>query len=232
MANALKDRPAGAADAAPARRTSAALRLGGAVLVAVLAYAGADRALGLLPSWDAPLQEQTVVRERPALELALSDLSEYHAAQGSYQVMIDLEKDTPYVPGFVKGERTTYLAVGSVDGLVDFRDLGTDAVQVDGDAVTITLPAPRLGEAEIDLEHSRVVARDRGVIDRITGAVQDNPTSEREVALLAEDDLERAAADSDLRRRAEANTRTMLTGLARSFGYTDVTVRFDRDPGL
>ncbi len=74
--------------------------------------------------------------------------------------------------------------------------------------------------------------RDRGVIDRVGGLFSDNPTTEREVAMLAEDKIADAAADSDLRRRAEENTRDMLTGLARALGYTEVVVRFDAADGL
>ena len=229
MLNALQDRPRTVpAPAGPPRRRTP-LRVGGLVLASALALLGAGRALDALPHLSSPFSEQVVDRDRPALVLALADLSEYHAAQGSFQVVVDREEDTRFVPGFVKGERTTYLAVGSVDGLVDFRGLGEGAVQVAGTAVTITLPQPRLGQAVVDLEQSRVVARDRGLLDRVGGAFSDDPTSEREVALMAEGKIADAAAASDLLRRAEDNARTMLTGLARSFGYTDVTVRFDGD---
>lgn len=232
MVNVLLNRPASTSVTGhPRRHRGNGVRLGAAVIVGLLAFAGADRALGLLPSWDNPLQEQVIDRERPALMLALADLADYHAAEGSFQVIVDLEKDTPYVPGFVKGERTTYLATGTVDGVVDFRAVGAGAVQTQGQSVIITLPPPRLGDAAVDLEDSRVIARDRGVVDRITGALSDSPTSERDVALLAEDKLTDAAADSDLLLRAQDNTRGMLTGLARSFGYSDVTVRFDGNAG-
>lgn len=227
------DRPSSTLHAAPRRaRSRLPLAIGAAAVVAVLALVGVGRALDLVPGVGNPFAERVVEHDRPALELALSDLSEYHAAQGRYQVTVDLEKDTPWVPGIVKGERTTYLATGTVDGLVDFRDLGKDAVRVDGDAVTIVLPPPRLGEPVVDLDESRVVARDRGLVDRITGAFSDSPTSEREVAQLAEQDLARAAAESDLERRAQDNTRKVLTGLARSFGFPSVTVRFEDDPGV
>ncbi|MDQ3503580.1 MAG: DUF4230 domain-containing protein [Actinomycetota bacterium] len=231
--NVLQDQPADtpATSEQRPRLHGTAVRLGGAALIALLAFVAADRAMDLLPNWGNPLREQVIDRERPALMLALSDLNDYHAAQGSYQVVVDLERDTPYVPSIVKGERTTYLATGTVDGVVDFSALGADAVQIEGGAVTITLPSPRLGEAAIDLENSRVVSRDRGVLDRISGAFSDSPTSERDVALLAEDKLQDAAASSDLLNRAQDNTRNMLTGLARSFGYSDVTVRFDAAAG-
>ncbi len=44
---------------------------------------------------------------------------------------------------------------------------------------------------------------------------------------MAEDRLTAAAAESDLRERAETNTRAMLTGLAESLGVDEVEVRFD-----
>ncbi len=229
MVYAQQDRPA--SSSVSSRRTGTALRLGGAALVAVLAVAGADRALDLVPSVGLPEQE-VVDRSRPALQMAMADLSEYHAAQGSFEVVVDLEKDTPYVPDLVSGERTTYLAVGSVDGLVDFRALGEDAVQVQGESVTITLPQPRAAEPALDLEQSRVIARDRGLVERVSGTVSDSPTSDREVALLAETKLADAAAESDLLQRSQDSTRQMLTGLARSFGYADVTVEFDADGGV
>lgn len=235
MVNALQDRPVSASlPSVPpprGRRSRPAVVVAGAAALGLLVVAGVDRALDLVPSFDNPLQEKVIDHRSPALMLALDDLAEYHAAKGRFQVVVDLEKDTPYVPGIVKGERTTYLANGSVDGVVDLRGLEVGSVTTEGEAVVITLPRPRLGEPVLDLESSKVVARDRGVLDRIGGVLSDSPTSERDVALLAEDKLVDAAAESDLLRRAEDNTRSMLTGLARSFGYSDVTVRFDADAG-
>jgi hypothetical protein len=228
----LQDRPTASPSSPQRRRGGGGLRLAGAAVLAAVVVLGADRAMGLLPSLDNPLEEQVVDHSQgPALMLALSDLAEYRAARGSFQVMVDLERDTPYVPGFVKGERTTYLATGTVDGIVDFGSLGATAVQTEGRSVVITLPPPRLGEPALDLEQSQVVSRDRGLVDRVVGVLEDSPTSERDVALAAEEKLRAAAAESDIRARAQENTRSMLTGLAGSFGYTDVTVRFDADSG-
>jgi hypothetical protein len=198
-----------------------------AVLLGGLVVAGADRALDALPGVALPFEQEVVDRSRPALLESLADLDDFHAAKGSFQVVVDLERDVRYVPSALAGDRTTYLAVGSVDALVDIGSLGDDAVQTDGTAVTITLPEPRLDEARLDLAESRVLDRDRGVLDRVAGALSDEPTSERAVALLAEDKLTAAAAESDLLERAEAGTRAMLTGLAGSFGYDDVTVVFE-----
>ena len=231
MAPALLDRPA--RSSAVAGRSRRALLVPALALLGVLVVAAlALRAVGGWPSL--PFSTQEVDRSAPSLLTSLADLEEYHAATGTFQVVVDLEKDVRWVPSLISGERTTFLATGSVDAVVDFTGIGSSAVKVDEQArsVVFSLPAARLDEADVDLEHSRVLARDRGVLDRVGGMFSDNPTSERQVAALAEDKLDAAAAESDLRRRAEQNTREMLTGLARSLGYTDVEVRFDAGSGL
>ena len=198
------------------------------VLLVVLVVRG-------LPSWPGlPFGEETVDRSTPTLLTSLAELKEYHAATGTFQVVVDLERDVRFLPSLISGERTTFLAQGTVDAIVDFNGLDGSAVTTseDGRSVTFSLPPARLDEADVDLENSRVLDRDRGALDRIGGLFSDSPTSERKVAALAEDKLDAAAAESDLRRQAEENTRDMLTGLARSLGYTEVIVRFDAADGL
>ena len=69
--------------------------------------------------------------------------------------------------------------------------------------------------------------RDRGLVERVGDALGDNPVDDSELYALAEDRLATAATQSDLRERAETNTRDMLTGLARSLGVQQVEVTFD-----
>ena len=229
MTHSLLDRPVRDAGATSTGRS----RIVPALLVVVVLLLGALLVRGL--GWPGlPFGSETVDRSTTPLLTSLADLEEYHAATGSFQVVVDLEKDTRWVPSLIKGERTTFLATGSVDAIVDFTGLDGRAVEVseDGRAVTFTLPPARLDEADVDLAESRVLSRERGLLDRVGGLFSDNPTGEREVAALAEGKLDAAASASDLRVTAEENTRAMLTGLARSLGYTDVEVRFDADAGL
>ena len=179
-----------------------------------------------------PFAERTVDRSPPVLLKAIEDLSVYKAATGNFQVLVDLEKDAPLLPPLVKGERTLFLAAGNVDAEVDFSSIGKQAIKVgeDGHSATITLPRPRLAPAHLDTTNSRVVSRHRGILDRIGSVFSDNPTSERELYLLAERKISEAATQSDLVSRAEQNTRTMLQGMLRPLGYTSVTVVFTEPP--
>jgi hypothetical protein len=204
------------------RRRLVAAGIGAAVVVPLVGVAW-DRVTG----WS-PLEQDVVDRSTPPLLLALDDLDEYHAATGSFQVVIDQERDTPYVPSAISGERTSLLATGSVDAYVDFTDLGTDGVRLspDGTSATITLPAPRLDTPQVDVANSRVLDRDRGLLDRLGDAVADEPVDDTALYAAAGEQMAAAAGSSDLRARAEENTRAMLTGLGAGFGVPTVTVTF------
>ena len=215
---------------APRRRRRVPLRLiaagaGAAVLVPV-----GMQVAGWLP--EDPFGRDVVDRSTTPLLLALQDLEEYHAATGTFQVVVDREVDTRYVPSVISGERVQLLATGTVDAYVDFGTLDDGAVTLsaDGTSATIELPAPRLDEVRIDPDESRVLDRDRGVFDRIGDAVEDDPVDDSALYAMAEDRLAAAAGESDLRERAETNTSAMLTGLATSLGVDEVAVAFAETP--
>jgi hypothetical protein len=195
--------------------------------VAVLNLTG----LRLWPSLPNPFATRRVDRSPPVLLKAIEDLAVYKAAKGNFQVVVDLEEHTGFIPRALKGERTLFVAGGSVDAEVDFSTIGEGAIKVspDGQRVEVTLPRARLTEARIDPAQSRVFSRERGLLDRLGSVLSDNPTSERELYLLAQQRMQAAAADSGLLAQAEENTRAMLESMLRSLGYREVTVTF-RDP--
>ncbi len=207
------------------RRGLGSLVLAGAAIVAALLLLPA-----LIPSLN-PFRERTIDRSQPALLKSLENLSEYRAATANLQVVVDVEEDTSLLPSFVKGERTLFVAAGSVDAAVDFSGLSRDprAVQVSDDrrSATITLPAPTLSDPRIEPDRTRVYDRDRGLLDRVEDAFSDRPGDEQPLYQLAEDKLREAgAAEPELRRTAERNTRAMLEGMLRGLGFERVEVRF------
>ena len=218
----------------PPRRRLRAVRLAAAVLLVVvlaLTVAGLS-GLRLWPSFPNPFASRQIDRSQPVLLEAIVDLEVYKAATGNFQVVVDLEESSRGIPLVVKGQRTLFVAGGSVDAEVDFSGLDEGAIKVSGEdrrRVEITLPRARLTRARVDPDQSRVFSRERGLLDRLGSVLSDNPTSERELYQLAEDKMEAAAAQSDLVGRAEQNTRAMLESMLRSLGYRDVTVTF-RDP--
>jgi hypothetical protein len=200
------------------------------VLLALLAVSTLG-GLRLWPSFPNPFAARETDRSQPVLLKAIEDLEVYKAATGNFQVVVDLEEGSRGIPLIIKGQRTLFVAGGSVDAEVDFSTMAEGAIKVspDGERVEITLPRARLTQARVDPAQSRVFSRERGLLDRLGSVLSDNPTSERELYQLAQAKMQAAAAQSDLVARAEQNTRAMLVSMLRSLGYTDVTVTF-RDP--
>jgi len=194
------------------------------VAVAIIALVGAVGSIN-------PFEEETKDRSGPALLKSLEDLSEYRAASANLQIVVDVERDNKLLPGFIRGERTLFVAAGTVDAAVDFSGLSKSggAVRVSDDrkAVAITLPAATLTEARLDPARSRVYDRDRGLFNRVEDVFTDNPADEQPLYELATRKLAEAAkADPELRKRAQENTQRMLEGMMRGLGFERVTVTF------
>jgi len=181
------------------------------------------------PSFDNPFRTETVDRSSPVVLEAIQDLQRFEAASGHFEVIVDVEKDTRFVPSAIRGERVLFVAVGTVDAGVDFSGLDDNAVDVSSDRTRVTLELPRavLFGARVDPERSYVYDRDRGLIDRVASIFRDNPTSERELYVLAEDKLVAAAqSGSGLLARAERNTHATLVALLRALGFEQISIRF------
>ena len=76
------------------------------------------------------------------------------------------------------------------------------------------------------MEQSHVMNRDRGLINRIGGMFNDNPTSEARLFGEAEDKIAAAATQTELVERAQTNVTQTLTALIRALGYENVAVTF------
>ncbi|GGM11434.1 MULTISPECIES: DUF4230 domain-containing protein [Micromonospora] len=200
--------------------------LGGAA-VAVVVLLGVQTT-GLLPSFRNPFSQEQTDRSQPPLLKSIQDLSRYVAAEGNFQVVVDLQNDRRNVPDFLLNERTLFVGSGSVEAYVDFGKIAEGAIVVsdDGKTAEIKLPAPQLGQTNLDMEKSYVVAQERGLLNRIGDLVEGDPNRQQQVYRMAEERITTAARDSGLGERAEENTRKMLAGLLRSLGYEQVTVTY------
>jgi hypothetical protein len=216
-----------------ADRPRAQRRFPNSLLLIGLAVLGGFVLLGwvrdLIPGLGNPFGTQTVDRSSPAVLKSIQNLRDFRAASGHFEVIVDVEQDTRFVPAKIKGERVLFVAIGSVDAGVDFTHIEKGAVEVSEDrrSVSLELPPATFREPVLDLERSYIYDRDRGAIDRLQSLFGDDAGSESDVYPLAQEKLANAARDgSGLLARAERNTRLMLEGLLRSLGFTRVEVRF------
>ncbi|MFI9611763.1 DUF4230 domain-containing protein [Streptomyces sp. NPDC052023] len=210
----------------PRRMPGWAKALSAVVLVLVVLFAGLR--LSVLPGLKDLFGTETHDRSGPALLKSIQDISRYDAASGNFQVVVDLEKDTKYLPDALRGTRTLYVGAGTVDAYVDLGKVGEDDVTVDEDrtSATLRLPHAALGKPALDPDRSYAVSKQRGLFDRLGDLFSDNPNGEQAVQQLAVRHIRDAAEESELTRRAESNTTGMLKGLLGSLGFKEVEVTY------
>ncbi|HEX4817188.1 MAG TPA: DUF4230 domain-containing protein [Nonomuraea sp.] len=202
--------------------------MAGLLVLAVLLVVGGRLAW----AWLNPAGEQVIDRSQPVLLQSIKDLSRFEAATGTFQVVVDLEKDANFLPDAIKGTRTLFVGAGGVDAYVDFSGMAANAVTVSPDRTeaTVRLPHAQLEKPNLDNRRSYVFAQQRGLFDRVQDFLSGSPGDQRELYLLAEQKINEAAVASDLRARADANTKAMLSGMLKSLGFTKVTVKFTDEP--
>lgn len=200
--------------------------LGGVALVTGLVVAGVV-GFQLL---DSPFTTVTKDHSPPPVLLELRDLSDFHAAQAQFEVTLDLEKDVKYIPSAIAGERVQFVGVGTVDAVVDFNSIGAGAVKISDDnkSVVVTLPGVYAMDPVLDHNQSHVMNRDRGLLNRIGGMFNDNPTSEDSLYEAAMNKMADSAGQTDLIQRAEEHTTFVLTGMLKSMGFEQIDIVFQQ----
>ena len=210
-------------DAGVARRVTGLV----AVIVSVAALALVLSAVHLLPRLRNPFAETTTVTSTQPLLKSITALSRYEAATGTFQVVVDLSRQS-ILPSFIEGSQTLFIGVGSTIAYVNFGQLTGKAIRVSANrkTVTISLPAAQLEPAVLNVRQSYVFAEQQGLLNRIGNFFSGNPNSQQQVYILAQQKIESAAVHSPLLTEAEKNTRDMLDGMLRSLGFQQVTVTF------
>jgi hypothetical protein len=186
------------------------------------------QAVNLWPHLSNPFATQKTDRTGPVLLQSIQDMSKYVAAEGNFQVLVDLQENKKFIPDVIFNERTLFVGVGSVDAYVDFSAItdGGVVISPDGKAVEVKLPAPELEKPTIDHNRSYVFAQERGIFNRVSDLFGSDPNKQAQLYTLAEQKIAQAAEDSELRGRAEKNTRAMLESLLHQLGYERVTITF------
>lgn len=165
-----------------------------------------------------PFRSGQIDRSQPALLKSVKDISQYHAAVGNFDVVLDIDDDVAGMPNIIAGRRTLYVAAGSVNAYVDLAGLADQDLTLspDGKSVSVRLPEPQLDKPNLDPDRTYMFMQERGVFDRIADAVE--PPQQAQFYKLAETKLVAAAEESELRKRAAENTKTMLAGVFVSLG--------------
>jgi hypothetical protein len=121
------------------------------------------------------------------------------------------ERENPFLPNFLAGDRILLLVHGEVVAGIDFGNLKSGDVSIQGKNIRLRLPQAQLFSTRLDSDKTRVYSRQTGLL------VPVDPNLESRVRQEAEHQLQESALQDGILRTAQQNARStimsMLTGL-------------------
>jgi len=155
----------------------------------------------------------------PAVVEKIRQLSRLETVVYSLDKIVEGDRQSPYLPDFLVGDKLLLVAHGEVIAGVDLGQLKPGDVSVRGDAVHVRLPAPQVLSTRIDNDRTRVYSRTTGLL------VPADPNLESQVRLVAEQQIAQAALADGILDKARQNARTSVTALLYGLNFHTVDVQ-------
>ena len=127
--------------------------------------------------------------------------------------------------GGIIESKLLYIAHGNVRVGVDLSEFQADDVQVEGDKISVTLPALKVLDSKLDLEHSSVYSYDRGFLGWGPDVMNLQGQAQREAIKKVEEAacqnwLLKTASD-----RVEKTVEHLLSQVLKDRGYREIIVK-------
>lgn len=158
------------------------------------------------------VSQPTVVRQIQALQ-------RLETVNYTMDKIISGERDSPYLPKFLAGDRLLLVVHGEVIGGVDLGKVHPEDVSVNGRTISLRIPAAEVFSTRIDNARTRVYSRDTGLFS------SPDPNLESEVRSEAERQLRQAALQDGVLKTAQQNAHSTLSSLLKGFGFEQVEIR-------
>jgi hypothetical protein len=186
--------------------------IGGAVWLST--GVGLLRLLGMFRTGQTSINvsQPTVVRQ-------IQQLQRLETVTYTMDKIISGERDNPYLPKFLAGDRLLLVVHGQVIGGVDLAKVQPSDVVVHGETITFHLPQAEVFSTVIDNAKTRVYSRDTGLF------TSPDPNLESDVRQEAERQLQLAALQDGILKSADQNARSTLTSMLKGFGFSQVEIQ-------
>lgn len=162
------------------------------------------------------VSQPTVVRQ-------IQQLQRLETVNFTMDKIISGERDNPYLPKFLAGDRLLLVVHGEVIGGIDLAKVQPRDVAVSGRAISLHIPQAEIFSTRIDNAKTRVYSRDTGLFS------SPDPNLESEVREAAEQQLQQAALQDGVLKTAEQNAQSTLASMLKGLGFEQVVIH--GDPG-
>jgi hypothetical protein len=174
---------------------------------------------GLLANlWSAMTGRSTRIASQGAVVDRIQRLQRLETVVYNMDKIVTGEKGNPILPNFLAGDRLLMLVHGQVVAGVDFSQLRSRDIQINGKEVRLHLPNPQVLMTRLDNSRTRVYSRNTGLL------VPVDPDLETDVRREAERQLLEEALQDGILSTARQNARTTVTGLLQGLGFEKVEV--------
>lgn len=116
------------------------------------------------------------------------------------------------------GDRILLIAHGQVIAGFDMSKVGEDDIEVTGETLKVTMPAPEILVTKLDSDQTRVYDRQQGLLTKGDQDLESEARSE------AEKVIKDAACKGGILNEASKNARNQLTSLFKGLGFVTVVV--------
>ena len=157
------------------------------------------------------VNQPTVVRQ-------IQQLQRLETVSYTMDKIISGEHANAFLPKFLAGDRLLLVVHGEVVGGINLAALQPGDVMVQGQKVSIHLPAAEVFSTRIDNARTKVYSRDTGLFS------SPDPNLESEVREEAERQLQQAALQDGILKTAADNARSTISGMLHGFGFHEVDI--------
>ena len=194
----------------------------GAVLTVVLAGAllWLTAGIGLLDLMGILRGGRTQINVgQPTVVRQIQQLQRLETVSYTMDKIISGEHANAYLPKFLAGDRLLLVVHGEVVGGINLTGLQPGDVMIQGQKVSIHLPAAEIFSTRIDNARTKVYSRDTGIFS------SPDPNLESEVRVEAERQLQQDALQDGILKKAADNAQSTISGMLKGFGFHEVEIR-------
>ena len=194
----------------------------GAILTFVLlgALVSLSTGLGLLHLIGILRGGRTLINvDQPTVVRQIQQLQRLETVSYTMDKIISGEHANTYLPKFLAGDRLLLVVHGEVVAGINLASVQPGDVLIQGQRVSIHLPAAEVFSTRIDNTRTRVYSRDTGLFS------SPDPNLESEVRQEAERQLTQAALQDGILKIAADNARSTISGMLKGFGFHETSFR-------
>ena len=157
--------------------------------------------------------------DQPTVVRQIQQLQRLETVSYTMDKIISGEHANAFLPKFLTGDRLLLVVHGEVVAGINLAGLQPGDVLIQGQKVSIHLPAAQVFSTRIDNARTKVYSRDTGLF------ASPDPNLESEVREEAERQLLEAALQDGILKTAGDNARSTISGLLKGFGFHQVDIR-------